>query len=84
MRHAHGDVIVYKTAWCGVCKQVERYLKKKGVPYTAKDIEKDRAAATELQAKAAAQKVKTGSVPIIDVKGTLVVGFDRKRLEAML
>lgn len=80
----HGDVIVYKTAWCGVCKKVESYLKKKGVPYTAKDIEKDRAAAAELQAKAAAQKVKTGSVPVIDVKGTLIVGFDRARLEKML
>jgi glutaredoxin len=81
---AHGDVIVYKTAWCGVCKKVESYLKKKGVPYTAKDIEKDRSAAAELQTKAAAQKVKTGSVPVIDVKGTLIVGFDRARLEKLL
>jgi glutaredoxin len=80
----HDEVIVYKTAWCGVCKKVESYLKKKGVPYTAKDIEKDRAAASELQAKAAEQKVRTGSVPVIDVKGTLIVGFDRARLEKLL
>jgi glutaredoxin len=80
----HDDVIVYKTAWCGVCKKAEGYLKKKGVPYTAKDIEKDPSAASELQAKAAQQKVRTGSVPVIDVKGTLIVGFDRARLEKML
>jgi glutaredoxin len=80
----HDEVIVYKTAWCGVCKKVESYLKKKGVPYTAKDIEKDRAAASELQAKASEQKIETGSVPVIDVKGTLIVGFDRARLEKML
>ena len=80
----HDDVIVYKTAWCGVCKKVESYLKKKGVPYTAKDIETDRAAASELQAKASQQKVRTGSVPVIDVKGTLIVGFDRARLEKLL
>jgi glutaredoxin len=79
-----GGVIVYKTAWCGVCKQVESYLKKKGVAYEAKDIEQDRQAAAELAAKAQAQHVRTGSVPVIDVRGQLVVGFDRARLEKLL
>jgi glutaredoxin len=81
---ATGGVVVYKTAWCGVCKQVEAYLKKKGVAYEAKDIEKDRQAAAELQAKAQAKSVRTGSVPIIDVRGELIVGFDRARLEQLL
>lgn len=80
----HDDVIVYKTSWCGVCKKVESYLKKKGVPYQAKDIEKDPQAAAELKAKAAESGVRTGSVPIIDVKGELLVGFDRARLEQLL
>ncbi|MEM9462085.1 MAG: glutaredoxin domain-containing protein [Myxococcota bacterium] len=77
-------VIVYKTAWCGVCKKVEGYLERKGVSYEAKDIEKDRQAAAELTAKAQAQGVKTGSVPVIDVGGQLIVGFDRGRLEKLL
>lgn len=77
-------VVVYKTAWCGVCKQLESYLKKKGVEYQAKDIEKDREAASELKAKAEAQNVRTGSVPVIDVRGQLIVGFDRARLEKLL
>jgi glutaredoxin len=81
---AHDEVIVYETAWCGVCKKVESYLKRKGIDYVAKDIEKDASAAAELQAKAAQQNVRTGSVPVIDVKGTLIVGFDRKRLESLL
>jgi glutaredoxin len=81
---AGGGVVVYKTSWCGVCKQVEGYLKRKGVQYEAKDIEKDRSAAAELQAKAQAQNVRTGSVPIIDVGGQLIVGFDRARLEKLL
>lgn len=80
----HGNVIVYKTAWCGVCKKVESYLKKKGVQFESKDIEKDPQAAAELQAKAASGGVRTGSVPIIDVKGELLVGFDRARLEQLL
>ena len=81
---ATGDVIIYKTEWCGVCKKVQSYLKQKGVPFVARDIEKDRSAASELRAKAAKAGVPTGSVPIIDVRGKLMVGFDRKKLDALL
>jgi glutaredoxin len=77
-------VIVYKTEWCGVCKKVQSYLDRKKVPYEAKDIEKDRAAAAELKAKADKAGIQTGSVPVIDVGGELLVGFDRARLEKML
>jgi glutaredoxin len=77
-------VIVYKTSWCGVCKQLESYLDKKGVEYVAKDIEKDRTAAAELQAKAKQAGVPTGSVPMIDVGGKLLRGFDRNALEKLL
>jgi glutaredoxin len=79
-----GRVIVYKTAWCGVCKKVEEYLERKGVDFVAKDIEADRAAASELQAKAKTKGIAMGSVPVIDVGGELIVGFDRGRLEKLL
>ena len=77
-------VIVYKTSWCGVCKQLESYLQRKGVEYVAKDIETDRAAAAELKAKAQKAGVPTGSVPMIDVGGELLRGFDKDRLERLL
>lgn len=77
-------VIVYKTSWCGVCKQLESYLQRKGVQYVAKDIEKDRDAAAELQAKAKQAGVPTGSVPMVDVGGKLLRGFDRNALEKLL
>ena len=77
-------VIVYKTEWCGVCTKLLAYLDRKGVDYVAKDIEKDSAAAGELQAKAREKGIKTGSVPVIDVGGELMVGFDRARLEQLL
>jgi len=79
-----GELIVYKTAWCGVCKKLEDYLRRKGVRYEAKDIEKDPAAAAELQAKAQARGIATGSVPVVDLGGELMVGFDRAKLEKML
>jgi glutaredoxin-like YruB-family protein len=79
-----GKIVVYKTSWCGVCKKLEAYLKRKGVEYEAKDIEKDSKAAAELQAKAKAKGMSTGSVPVIDIGGELMVGFDRAKLEKML
>ena len=81
---AGADVIVYKTDWCGVCKQLTAYLDRKGVKYVARDIEKDPAAASELREKSAKKGLKTGSVPVIDVRGELMVGFDRARLESLL
>lgn len=78
------DVVVYKTDWCGVCKKLTAYLDKRGIPYVARDIEKDVGAAAELKAKADKAGVPTGSVPVVDVEGTLMVGFDRERLERML
>jgi glutaredoxin len=78
------DIILYKTAWCGACKQLQAYLDRKGVKYTAKDIEASPEAARELAVKAKKAHVPMGSVPMIDVRGQLMVGFDRARLEHML
>lgn len=77
-------VTVYGTPWCGACKAVKKYLAGKRIPYAYKDIENDPAAARELQAKAARLGVPTDRVPILDVRGRLLLGFDRVRLEAML
>ncbi len=79
-----GAVIVYKTSWCGVCKQLVAYLDRRGVEYITKDIEEDPAAAAELAAKAKTAGVKMGSVPMIDVGGEILRGFDRARLEELL
>lgn len=77
-------VILYGTPWCGACKAAKQYLAAKHIPYAYKDIENDSAAARELQTKAARMGIPTDRVPILDVRGRLLLGFDRGRLEAML
>jgi glutaredoxin len=77
-------VTVYGASWCGVCKQARRYLSGRKIPYAYKDIEKDAAAARELRQKAEPLGIPTDRVPIIDVRGRLLIGFDQARLEAML
>jgi glutaredoxin len=77
-------VTVYGASWCGACKQARAYLRERRIPFADKDIEKDAAAARELREKAGRLGVPADRIPIIDVRGRLLVGFDRARLEALL
>lgn len=77
-------VVVYSTSWCGVCKTAKKTLERWGVPFVEKDIEASRAAQQELAAKAAAQGVKPNGVPVIDVGGQLLQGFDERTLKGIL
>jgi glutaredoxin len=81
---ASGEVIIYGASWCGVCKQAAGYLRAKQVPFVEKDIEREPGARSEMQAKARAQGVSTSGIPVIDVYGKLMGGFDRGQLDALL
>jgi glutaredoxin-like YruB-family protein len=83
-RSASTGVVIYTTTWCGYCKKTKEFLKKKGVSFVEKDIEKDSGAAQELAQKAAAAGVRASGVPVTDVRGKLIVGFDQAKLEAAL
>jgi mycoredoxin len=78
------EVIVYTTAWCGVCKKAKRLLGQLGVRYVETDIEGSKKAAEELAAKSAAAGLRTGGVPVIDVAGTLLQGLDERTLRQTL
>jgi glutaredoxin len=78
------DVIIYGASWCGACKQAARYFSQKGVPFVEKDIEKEPAARGEMLRKAKAQGVSTSGIPVIDVRGTLLGGFDPNKVDRLL
>jgi glutaredoxin len=79
-----GQVVIYGAEWCGACHDAARYLRQKGVPYVEKDIEKDPAAAREMQAKLARTGLRSGSIPVIDVHGRVMVGFNAAEIDAAL
>jgi glutaredoxin len=77
-------VTIYGTSWCGACRAARQYLTEKRIPFADKDIEQDPAAARELSEKASKLGIPTDRVPVIDVRGRLLLGFDRARIEALL
>lgn len=77
-------VTIYGTSWCGACRAARQYLTERKIPFADKDIENDPAAAQELRDKASKMGIPTDRVPVIDVRGRLLLGFDRARIEALL
>jgi glutaredoxin len=77
-------VTIYGTSWCGACRAARQYLTERRVPFADKDVERDPAAARELGEKASKMGIPTDRVPIIDVRGRLLQGFDRARIDALL
>ncbi|MGB8296709.1 MAG: glutaredoxin domain-containing protein [Polyangia bacterium] len=77
-------VILYGTSWCKACKAARQYLVSNLIPFTSKDIEKDPAAAREVEQKAARFGIAAARVPILDVRGRLLVGYDETRMDGLL
>jgi|SRR5450432_1040123 len=77
-------VTIYGTSWCGACRAARSYLAERKIPFADKDIEQDPAAARELAEKASKMGIPTDRVPILDVRGRLLLGFDPARVEALL
>lgn len=77
-------VIIYGASWCGPCHQAAAYLKQKGVRFVEHDIEQDSAAAREMRAKLTKAGMRGGSIPVLDVRGRILVGFDARAVDQAL
>lgn len=73
------NVTIYTADWCAFCHAAMDYLDKKGVKYTDKDVEKDPEAM-----KAAIDKSGQRGIPVLDIDGEIIVGFDRPKIDAAL
>jgi glutaredoxin 3 len=73
------SVIVYTTPTCPYCTMAKAFLKEHGVPFVEKNVAADRRAAEEMIEKSGQM-----GVPVIDVDGEIIVGFDREGLKRAL
>jgi glutaredoxin len=79
-----GRVVMYVSSTCPVCHRARTWLTQRGVPFVERNIERDRQAAQELQAKARRQGVAANGVPVFDINGRLIPGFDERLLGRLL
>lgn len=77
-------VIIYGASWCKPCHDVGEYLKSKGIRFVHKDIEEDRTAALEMREKLEKSGQRGGSIPVIDVRGQILVGYSPHALDRAL
>ena len=81
---ARAVVIIYGASWCGACREAAAWLTKKGIPFVEKDVEEERGAYQEMQAKLQRAGLRGGSIPVLDVRGKVMVGFDPGAVEHAL
>jgi glutaredoxin-like YruB-family protein len=72
-------VTVYSATWCAFCRTAKDYLDKLGVKYTVKDVEHDEGAGEE-----SIQKSQQTGIPVLDIDGTIIVGFDKPKIDEVL
>lgn len=72
-------VTVYSTSWCPWCDRVKDFLREKKVPFTDVNVENNPVAAQEM-----VQKSGQMGVPVVDIDGTIIVGFNEPEIRKAL
>lgn len=72
-------VKVYSTPTCPYCVMAKQFLKENKIEFEDVDVSKDRAAAEEMVEKSGQM-----GVPVLDIGGEIVVGFDKQRIKKLL
>jgi len=72
-------ITVYSADWCGFCRMVKNYFDHKGIEYTEKNVEEKMEYANE-----AFEKSGQRGIPVIDIDGQIIIGFDRPSIDHAL
>lgn len=68
-------ITIYTTPSCVYCKMTKTFFKQNNVAYEEKDVSVDEQARDEMISKSHQM-----GVPVVDIDGQIVVGFDKERL----
>jgi glutaredoxin len=73
------EVVLYCTSWCPDCRRARDYLRERQIAFREIDITRDREAARRVRGWANGNE----TTPTFDIHGTIVVRFDRARLDRL-
>ncbi|MBU2539858.1 glutathione S-transferase N-terminal domain-containing protein [Patescibacteria group bacterium] len=72
-------VRIFSTPSCVYCVTLKEYLKSHNISFEYIDVSLDEQALNEM-----IEKSEQMSVPVIDINGEFIVGFDKKRINELL
>lgn len=72
-------VIVFTTPTCPWCQRAKSYLRSKSIPFKEVDVSRDQQAARDL-----VRRTGQLGVPVIEIDGRAVVGFDQRQVDRLL
>lgn len=68
-------VRLFSTPICPYCLTLKRFLEEKGIEVESIDVSSDESARNEM-----VENTKQTTVPVLEVEGEYIVGFDRKKI----
>lgn len=72
-------VIIYSTLTCPYCQMAKEFLKELNVEFEEKLVDQDQSAYQEMLKKSGQM-----GVPVLDIEGEIIVGFDREAIKSAL
>ena len=72
-------VILFRTPSCSYCRMAKKYLREQGIKFKDVDVSRDQTAARDMLKRSGQQ-----GVPVLDIGGKIVVGFDRPKIDQYL
>ena len=72
-------VKIYSTPTCVYCKTLKGYLKKNEIEFEDIDVSKD-----EKQLQKMIKDSGQMGVPVVDIDGEIVIGFDKEKVDKLL
>ncbi|MDD2688712.1 MAG: glutaredoxin family protein [Candidatus Omnitrophica bacterium] len=73
------QVKVYSTPTCPWCMRTKQFLKENNINFQDIDVSSNQAAAEEM-----VQKSGQMGVPVLDIDGQIIVGFDKEKIKQSL
>jgi len=72
-------IVVYSTQTCPYCVMVKDFLKEKNVEFEDVDVGADQKRAKEMIEKSGQM-----GVPVVDIDGKIIIGFNKPKIEEEL
>jgi glutaredoxin 3 len=72
-------VVLYSTPTCGYCNKAKDYFREQKIPFTEYNVAQDMRRAEEMVKKSGQM-----GVPVIDINGKVIVGFNRQEIDRAL